>query len=104
MMIKVRMNVASSEMIENTNILPLFSSIQVEISDPLQDLLNEAEMEAWEELEEAPIAKTSRVLVTDKQFPDQSLYTLEQQLENLNQSLGRLKFYLSDLNDLLPMR
>ena len=98
------MNVASSEMIENTNILPLFSSIQVEISDPLQDLLNEAEMEAWEELEEAPIAKTSRVLVTDKQFPDQSLYTLEQQLENLNQSLGRLKFYLSDLNDLLPMR
>ena len=98
------MNVASSEMIENTNILPLFSTIQVEISDPLQDLLNEAEMEAWEEREEAPITKAPRVLVTDKQFPEQSLYTLEQQLDNLNQSLGRLKFYLSDLNDLLPMR
>ena len=99
------MNVAgSSEMIENTNILPLFSSIQVEISDPLQDLLNEAEIEAWEELEEAPVAMAPRLLVTDKQFPEQSLYTLEQQLENLNQSLGRLKFYLSDLNDLLPMR
>ena len=99
------MNVAgSSEMIENTNILPLFSTIQVEISDPLQDLLNEAEMEAWEELEEAQITKAPRILVTDKQFPEQSLNTLEQQLENLNQSLGRLKFYLSDLNDLLPMR
>ena len=99
------MNVAgSSEMIENTNILPLFSSIQVEISDPLQDLLNEAEIEAWEELEEAPVAKAPRILVTDKQFPEQSLYTLEQQLENLNQSLGRLKFYLSDLNDLLPSK
>jgi hypothetical protein len=96
------MNVAgNSEMNENTNVVPLFSTIQIEMPDPLQELLNEAEAEAWE-ADEAPVVKASRVLVSETQFPDQSMYTLEAQLAKLNQSLGRLKFYVSDLDDLLP--
>lgn len=96
------MNVAgNAEMNENTNVIALFSSVQIEMPDPLQELLNEAETEAWE-AEEAPIMKANRVLVTEGQFPDQSMYVLDQQLAKLTQSLGRLKFYISDLDDLLP--
>lgn len=96
------MNVAgNSEMNKNTNVVALFSRVQIEMPDPLQELLNEAEAEAWE-ADEAPVVKASRVLVTETQFPDQSMYTLEAQLAKLNQSLGRLKFYVSDLDDLLP--
>ena len=47
-------------------------------------------------------SQARRVLVSCEQFPDQSIYTLEQQLLSLNQSMARLKFYLSDLDDLLP--
>ncbi len=47
-------------------------------------------------------AKT-RNLVTAQQFPDQSMYTLDLQLKDLKTNLDRLKFYLSDLKDALPM-
>ncbi len=95
------MNVAGNAgMNENTNVIALFSSVQVEMPDPLQELLKEAELEAW--ADETPVIKASRILVTENQFPDQSIFTLEQQLAGLVQNLGRLKFYLSDLDDLLP--
>lgn len=102
------MNVAgNAEMTENTNVVPLFSSVQVEMPDPLQELLKEAEAEAWgteesEEKDASLINQANRLLVTEAQFPDQSMFVLEQQLSKLNESLGRLKFYVSDLNDLLP--
>lgn len=96
------MNVTGNvEKNENANVLSLFSSNQIEIPDPLQELLNEAEIEAWEE-EEKPRVMAQRILVAETQFPDQSIYTLEKQLASLNNSLGRLKFYLTDLDDLLP--
>ena len=95
------MNVAGNdEMNVNMNVLSLFSSNQIEMPDPLQELLREAELDAWKEEEEVVQAK--RLLVTEAQFPDQSMFVLEQQLANLTQSLGRLRFYLSDLDDLLP--
>ena len=88
---------------ENTNVVALFSTVQVEMPDPLQELLNEAEAEAWEELQEdQPLVKANRILVTENQFPDQSIFVLEQQLSLLNESMARLKFYLGDLDDLLP--
>jgi len=96
------MNVAgNAEMNENSNVVPLFSSVQVEMPDPLQELLNEAEAEAWE-ADEAPVMKTDRLLVTENQFPEQSLFVLEKQLAALQENMARLKFYLSDLDDLLP--
>ena len=95
------MNVAGNdEMNVNMNVLSLFSSNQIVLPDPLQELLREAELDAWKEEEE--IVQVKRLLVTETQFPDQSMFVLEQQLANLTQSLGRLRFYLSDLDDLLP--
>jgi hypothetical protein len=98
------MNVSeNSTQLQNTNVLSLFGNTNREETDTLQELLNEAEVEAWEEEEETVIvAKAPRKIVTESQFPDQSLYILEQQLASLNESMGRLRFYLSDLNDLLP--
>ena len=95
------MNVAGNdEMNVNMNVLSLFSSNQIEMPDSLQELLREAELDAWKEEEE--VVQVKRLLVTETQFPDQSMFVLEQQLANLTQSLGRLRFYLSDLDDLLP--
>jgi hypothetical protein len=95
------MNVAGNdEMNVNMNVLSLFSSNQIVMPDPLQELLREAELDAWKEEEEVVQAK--RLLVNETQFPDQSMFVLEQQLANLTQSLGRLRFYLGDLDDLLP--
>jgi hypothetical protein len=95
------MNVAGNdEMNVNMNVLSLFSSNQIAMPDPLQELLREAELDAWKEEEEVVQAK--RLLVNETQFPDQSMFVLEQQLANLTQSLGRLRFYLGDLDDLLP--
>jgi hypothetical protein len=101
------MNVSGhSENLEDSNVLSLFARSEVlSTLDPLQELLREAEAEAFADDEEVEIrVEKKRVLVSENQFPDQSLFTLEQQLANLNLSLGRLKFYLSDLDDILPVK
>lgn len=95
-----------TELMENTNVVSLFGnqinrSIAIE-NDPLQDLLNEAEAEAWDEVEEAPAMRVESLLVTESQFPDQSMFVLEKQLSQLTEKMARLKFYISDLDDLLP--
>lgn len=98
------MNATDSNL--NENVLPLFAKILLEKTDeccdPLQDLLNEAQAEAWSIKEEQPVPRAERILVTANQFPDQSLFVLEKQLSQFNETMGRLKFYLSDLDDLLP--
>jgi hypothetical protein len=101
------MNVSGhSENLEDSNVLSLFARSEVlSTLDPLQELLREAEAEAFADDEEVEIrVEKKRVLVSENQFPDQSLFTLEQQLANLHLSLGRLKFYLSDLDDILPVK
>lgn len=103
------MNVlGQSENLENSNVLSLFARPELSsetMVDPLQELLREAEIEAFAESEDdRPEHSRKRLLVSETQFPDQSLYTLEQQLSQLNVSLGRLKFYLSDLDDILPVK
>ena len=96
-----------TELMENTNVVSLFGnqinrSMAIE-NDPLQDLLNEAQAEAWEsEEEEAPVMRVESLLVSESQFPDQSMFTLETQLKQLTEKMSRLKFYISDLDDLLP--
>lgn len=95
-----------TELMENTNVVSLFGnqinrSMAIE-NDPLQDLLNEAEAEAWDEAEEAPAMRVESLLVTESQFPDQSMFVLEKQLSQLTEKMARLKFYISDLDDLLP--
>lgn len=108
------MNVAgNSQMNENSNVLSLFGFAQTQAEtdtealtpDPLKNLLLEAEAEAFmsqAEEEEIQLPRAPRTLVKENQFPEQSLYVLDQQLEQLKSGLGRLKFYLSDLDDMLP--
>jgi hypothetical protein len=97
---------AGTELMENTNVVSLFGnqinrSMAVEI-DPLQELLNEAQAEAWETEDEAPVMRAESLLVSESQFPDQSMFVLEKQLSQLTEKMARLKFYISDLDDLLP--
>lgn len=74
------------------------------ISDPMTDLIQEGEMEDFD-LEsdiDSKIEVAPRKTVDMNQFPDQSMFVLEEQLANLRSNLNRIKFYLGDLEDLLP--
>jgi hypothetical protein len=85
---------------QTVNVVPLFGELEIS-SDPLQDLLNEAMEESDEMIEET--ISVPRLLVREDQSLEQSLYVLEEQLSQLKRSLGRIKFYLGDLDDLLPL-
>jgi len=97
------MNLSGREQVEadTVNVVSLFSKSNAEIiiNDPLQDLIKESEIE--DEVLEASEVRV-RNLVNENQFPDQSIYILEEQLSNLRANLNRIKFYLGDIEDLLP--
>lgn len=85
---------------KNGNVLPLFDGLEIPEPDPLEVLLEEAKDLSLEH----PALKNfkERKLVSPDQFPDQSIYILEDQLKSLKTSIQRIKFYLGDLDDLLP--
>jgi hypothetical protein len=92
------------QVVEDTvNVVSLFGNIpqtsELIFDDPLENLIQEAMIE-----DEVLTPKEVRVrkVVSENQFPDQSMYTLEEQLANLRSSLNRIKFYLGDIDDLLP--
>lgn len=97
------MNVNGREQAEvnKLNVVSLFKETNEELimNDPLTELLNEAGEN--EELLERAQVRTSRV-VDENAFPDQSMYILEEQLSNLRRSLNRIKFYMGELDDLVP--
>ena len=96
---KGSMNVTESQKAE-MKVVPLFGGVQEQdIPDPLEALIAETEQFLAEEIK---LEKRDFPLVTETQFPDQSMFTLDQQLGMLKESLGRIKFYLLDLDDLLP--
>jgi hypothetical protein len=86
---------------DTLNVISLFKQNEDVIieNDPLESLLAEGAIE--ETTLEAANFRVRRV-VTEDQFPDQSLYILEEQLKNLRNSMNRIKFYLGDIDDLLP--
>ena len=89
------------EAAEVENVVPLFSNMEVTLPiDALSELI--AEGLPITEVEESCMEETSRMLVRENQFPDQSMYVLDQQIAGLRERLDRLKFYLADLDDLLP--
>ena len=86
-----------------TNVLSFFGGINLDVApidDPLDVLLREAQLE-YVPMNEVK-ASCARTVVTESQIPDQSIYVLEKQLSNLRGSLSRIKFYLGDLEDLIP--
>jgi hypothetical protein len=67
--------------------------------DPLSELLAEG---LPPEPRISISASPERMLVTPELFPDESMYRLDSQLKELKESLDRIKFYLMDMDDLLP--
>lgn len=100
------MNLNDQEQAENlSNVVSLFGRTNDEglVSDPLAELLNEANLEDFmldEEEASEPIL-AARKVVDENQFPDQSIYVLEEQLSKLKNNLNRIRFYLGDMDDLL---
>lgn len=100
---KGRMNLSSREQAERdtVNVVSLFGQrhSDIVINDPLEELMKESAIEDTVlEAQDTRIAK----LVNENQFPDQSMYILEEQLSNLRASLNRIRFYMGDIEDLLP--
>lgn len=97
------MSFEGREEVEMTNVVPLFSTHPAEFKDILQELSDEASIWSDEAEEEITFeADSKRLIVSENQFPDQSMYILDQQIMGLKERLAKLKFYLSDLDDLLP--
>lgn len=97
---KESMNVSGLEK-EQQKVVPLFGAPEREsvIPDPLETLIQETQVFLAEEM----VMETRALpVVTENQFPDQSMFTLDTQLSQLKESLGRIKYYLLDLDDLLP--
>lgn len=97
------MNLSSREQAERdtVNVVSLFGQrhSDIVINDPLEELMKESAIEDTVlEAQDTRIAK----LVNENQFPDQSMYILEEQLSNLRASLNRIRFYMGDIEDLLP--
>ena len=94
--------------IETLNVVSLFGGqalIQDEfIADPLESLLEEAMIEDDLMDEEDVLATAPRKIVSEDQFPDQSMYILSEQLKSLRTNLKRINFYLDDVEDLIPAR
>lgn len=84
--------------LESSKVLALFGKLELGPVEIVEELVEEAYEE--QVLVEPP--SQERKIVSPEQFPDQSLLTLDQQLADLRQHLRRMKFYLEDLEDLLP--
>lgn len=101
---KVRMNVNGTSQVETEalNVVPLFGRRETDLGpDPLSEILTMGEI-LEDSLAVSPVINQNRVLVSANQFPDQSMFVLDKQLAGLKESLGRLKFYLNEVDDLLP--
>lgn len=97
------MNVNEREQVEvnKLNVVSLFkeASESIIVTDPLVDLLAEAQVED-EVLTKAHVRNAK--VVSEDQFPDQSMFTLEEQLQSLRSTLNRIKFYMGEMDDLIP--
>lgn len=83
------------------NVLPMFNDVEVPMEDPMEVLVQEA-MSCQREEETSFIpSSTVKKAVRSDQFPDQSMYVLDEQLAGLKESLRRLNFYIGDLDDLI---
>jgi hypothetical protein len=67
--------------------------------DPLESLIEESRI-SEEVIESKPLRTTK--IVNENQFPDQSMLILEDQLLALRSRLNRIKFYLGELEEIIP--
>jgi len=83
------------------NVLSLFGVPMVSLRDPLCELLIEAQSEAFSSDMSVPGPRATK-LVSEDFYPEQSMYILDLQMAELRESVKRIKFYMGDLEDLLP--
>ena len=101
------MNLSGQQVLDakTVNVVPLFGKITHEVeevkADPLSELLTEAMME---DTVMTTIEVKPRKIVSENHFPEQSLYTLDEQLRSLRSSIGRIRFYLDEIEDILPAK
>lgn len=96
------MNVIGERSEAQVNVVSLFGAREESIQvDPLEELLIEAGApdEVYEE--PVPVQPERRKLVREDHFPEQGILILDQQLQQLKENLSRMRFYLSDLDDLI---
>jgi hypothetical protein len=82
------------------NVLALFEEIVIPSTTGSNITVEEDADFLDQEEEVAPLAV--RRVASPTQFPDQSIHVLDEQLLSLKESLARIKFYLGDIDDLLP--
>ena len=89
--------IETAELNQDMNILSLFNRT-------FEETVNEDSSVDEEVIEEvmSPNEAPKRLLVSESMLPEQSLYVLEEQLKNLRSNLNRIKFYMGDINDLIP--
>jgi cell fate (sporulation/competence/biofilm development) regulator YlbF (YheA/YmcA/DUF963 family) len=93
------MSLVGNSEVETLNVVPLFANLGTKI----KTLVDEVEVEVEEPVKEEKVVKTAeRLLVRPNQFPDQSIIVLNEQMKSLKNTMDRLKFYLGDLEDILP--
>ncbi len=95
------MRVSDKNELENkpVNVLALFSEIVIPVTTG-SNITEEEDAEFL--MQEEVIGAKPRRVVSENQFPDQSLFILDAQLSGLKESLSRIKFYLGDVDDLIP--
>lgn len=103
---KESMNLSGQQVLDakTVNVVPLFGKITHEVevrADPLSELLTEAMME---DTVMTTIEVKPRKIVSENHFPEQSLFTLDEQLRSLRSSIGRIRFYLDEIEDILPAK
>lgn len=84
------------------NVVPLFAKMQINVeqTESVHESMMDWDLEIPEEAIE--VQRAPRILVNENQFPDQSMFILNDQVSKLKESIERLKFYLNDVDDLLP--
>ena len=96
------MNLTGGEQmnVENVKVISLFKKMDTIEStlDPIAKLIEEMGVEEASETK----VEMKRNVVTENHFPDQSLFILDEQMKSLKKRLNRMKFYIGELDDLLP--
>lgn len=98
------MNLSNSENLisDSAKVLSLYGQAEeANIEDPLEALLLEAGVSGEDEVElSASFVRPLRI--QGHHSPEAGLYVIEEQLAQLRSRLHRIKFYLNEINDLLP--
>jgi hypothetical protein len=93
------MNVVENPEVEAVNVLSMLAPLEIG-EDPMEELLAEAGEWSEDEMIEEPLKSLNCVEM--KHHPDQAMHILDKQLSALKTSLSRLRFYMGDIEDLLP--